>query len=171
MNDRFLTLIRHAKSSWAEPLQIDHERPLNARGERDAPVMAARLAARVDAPDTLLVSPAVRAQATAQAMLRALVDTQPQLLTVDALYTEDWRAVLDAIRESAPVQARSVGVVGHNPALTELANRLGLNIDNVPTCGIVRFRCELADWAALAPKHCEFVWFDCPKCPPPDRDE
>ena len=37
-----LTLIRHAKSSWAEPGLADFERPLNARGERDAPFASLR---------------------------------------------------------------------------------------------------------------------------------
>ena len=35
-----LMLIRHAKSSWANPGLTDMERPLNNRGLRDAPAMA-----------------------------------------------------------------------------------------------------------------------------------
>jgi phosphohistidine phosphatase len=33
-------LIRHAKSSWGDPMMIDFERPLNERGKKDAPAMA-----------------------------------------------------------------------------------------------------------------------------------
>lgn len=36
-----LTLIRHAKSSWSIVLMGDSERPLSARGLRDAPQMGA----------------------------------------------------------------------------------------------------------------------------------
>ena len=39
-----LTLVRHAKSSWKDQYLSDRERPLNKRGERDAPVMGKRIA-------------------------------------------------------------------------------------------------------------------------------
>jgi phosphohistidine phosphatase len=34
-----LLLLRHGKSNWNEPSLPDHDRPLNKRGERDAPRM------------------------------------------------------------------------------------------------------------------------------------
>ncbi|MCH5374620.1 MAG: histidine phosphatase family protein, partial [Planctomycetes bacterium] len=34
-----LLILRHAKSSWGDPSLADHDRPLNARGKRDAPRM------------------------------------------------------------------------------------------------------------------------------------
>ncbi|RZI88087.1 MAG: phosphohistidine phosphatase, partial [Microbacterium sp.] len=40
-----LVLVRHAKSDWGDPGLDDHDRPLNDRGLRDAPAVAARLAA------------------------------------------------------------------------------------------------------------------------------
>ncbi len=36
---RLITLIRHAKSDWSHPELSDFDRPLNGRGERDAPLM------------------------------------------------------------------------------------------------------------------------------------
>ena len=35
-------IVRHAKSSWSDSSTSDYNRPLNARGFRDAPVMAER---------------------------------------------------------------------------------------------------------------------------------
>lgn len=35
-----LILLRHAKSSWDFPDLSDHDRPLNNRGKKDAPLMA-----------------------------------------------------------------------------------------------------------------------------------
>jgi phosphohistidine phosphatase len=35
-----LILMRHAKSSWDDDDQSDHDRPLSPRGARDAPRMA-----------------------------------------------------------------------------------------------------------------------------------
>ncbi len=56
-----LIIVRHAKSSWDNPDLKDIERPLNDRGEKDAPKMAKRLKEREITPDLLLSSPAVRA--------------------------------------------------------------------------------------------------------------
>ena len=38
-----LTIARHAKSDGSDSVQADHDRPLNARGRHDAPLMAERL--------------------------------------------------------------------------------------------------------------------------------
>ena len=60
-----LFLIRHAKSSRDDPALPDKERPLNERGQRDAPRMGERLAKQDVKPDLILSSP-VRALATAE---------------------------------------------------------------------------------------------------------
>ena len=57
-------LIRHAKSSWANPLQSDYERPLNERGEHDAPMMGKRLKEAGIIPDKIIASTAKRAAQT-----------------------------------------------------------------------------------------------------------
>ena len=56
-----IILVRHAKSSWDDFTIPDFDRPLNDRGKRDAPVMAARLKEHGLSPDLLLSSPARRA--------------------------------------------------------------------------------------------------------------
>lgn len=38
-----LILLRHAKSSWDDPSLEDHERPLNKRGRKAAPDVAAQI--------------------------------------------------------------------------------------------------------------------------------
>ena len=58
-----LYLLRHAKSSWDNPGLSDIDRPLNPRGERDAPRMGKALGARLQ-PMMFHVSPAERAQST-----------------------------------------------------------------------------------------------------------
>ena len=67
-----LTLLRHAKSSWKDPLLDDFDRPLNQRGERDAPVMGRRLQARGARPSMILTSPAKRALRTARLIAQAI---------------------------------------------------------------------------------------------------
>ena len=60
-----IILIRHAKSSWNDPTQSDFDRPLNDRGEIDAPEMGKRLKAAGIVPDLIIASTAKRAQQTA----------------------------------------------------------------------------------------------------------
>ena len=67
-----LTLLRHAKSSWEDDRLDDSDRPLNERGERDAPLMGRRLRARGARPTLILTSPAVRARRTAQIVAREI---------------------------------------------------------------------------------------------------
>ena len=66
-----ITLVRHAKSSWHRGLR-DIDRPLNARGERDAPLMAMHLRKQGFSPDILISSPATRAATTAEEIARGI---------------------------------------------------------------------------------------------------
>ena len=72
MMKRTLVMIRHAKSSWANPLQSDFERPLNERGQHDAPMMGERLKTLNIMPDLVIASPAKRAKQTAKKIAAAL---------------------------------------------------------------------------------------------------
>ena len=67
-----LVLVRHAKSDWGDPGLPDHERPLNARGTANAPMMARRLADTGITVDRIVSSTAVRARTTAAAFGAAL---------------------------------------------------------------------------------------------------
>jgi phosphohistidine phosphatase len=69
---RTLILIRHAKSDWEHPALDDHDRPLNARGQRSAPRIGAWLAAQGLAPDAVLCSTARRTRETWQGIATRL---------------------------------------------------------------------------------------------------
>jgi phosphohistidine phosphatase len=58
-------------------------------------------------------------------------------------------------------------VVGHNPGLTELANLLvaELDLDNLPTAGVVAIGCETQHWAALGSAPRSLLFYDFPKNP------
>lgn len=144
-----LWLIRHAKSSWNATTGTDFERPLNTRGQRDGPRMAAWLA-RQDHPATWVwTSDAVRARATAAFVLEGFAAAQPTLVPDHRLYDASPEQIVDVIRETPPDQ-HCVAVVAHNPGLTQLANLLaGEQVtDNLPTLGVVRFDVP-SPWATL----------------------
>ncbi len=163
---RHLTLIRHAKSSWDEPGIKDRDRPLNARGERDAPEMGQRLRARGARPTLILTSPATRARRTALIIAREIGYPQEFLQREEDLYLATPDQVIEVLARQES-SFRDVIVCGHNPGLTELANRLtGAGIDNVPTTGVVVIALDLKRWADLAGASGELLLFDFPRRDP-----
>ncbi|MDZ8277038.1 histidine phosphatase family protein [Microbacterium aquimaris] len=139
-----LTIARHAKSDWSDGALSDHDRPLNRRGERDAPLMAARLTEADVHPAVLLSSTAVRALTTARVFGDALG------LPVDArqdLYGASADELLSAATSSG---ADDVMIVAHDPGMTDLAGRLSRGrIDRMPTCAIATFAWETDDWTLV----------------------
>src|SRR5262245_46601501 len=79
-----LVVVRHAKSDWSHGLP-DHERPLAARGRRDAPAIGGWLAGHVGPVDLVLCSPAWRARQTWQ-LAAARLDPAPPVRQDDRLY-------------------------------------------------------------------------------------
>ena len=91
-----LTLVRHAKSSWDDTELADFDRPLNRRGERDAPEMARRLAATGDPPDRIVSSPALRALQTARVLAPALGIDPASLVTESRVYEASYSRLVAA---------------------------------------------------------------------------
>jgi phosphohistidine phosphatase len=159
-----LTLVRHSKSDWSLPGQQDWDRALNKRGQRDAPEMARRLRARKLKPDAILTSPAVRALATATIMARELKIAPSIVRQDERLYLAGPADMLTVIRELGG-DARHLMVFGHNPGITEFANRLsaGDRIDNMPTTAVFTATFAVDDWSELDWGSGQDAQFDYPK--------
>jgi phosphohistidine phosphatase len=160
---RTLCFVRHAKSSWDDPSLMDIDRPLSARGERDAPAMAARMKELHVIPDLIVTSPAKRARGTAKYFRNAFELVKDDFITDLSLYDatpDDVVAVVQHLDNSK----RCVFVFGHNPTFTFLANRFpGVRIDNVPTCGIFHVKTMSPTWAQWTPEISTFIGFYYPK--------
>ena len=161
---KHLLIVRHAKSAWSDASLRDFDRPLNKRGEHDAPEMGARLKSRSLVPQQMIASPARRALRTAQLLAAQFDYPVADIEIVDGLYeagTGDWLALIGALPEAL----ECVLAVGHNPTITELANLLcpAARIDNVPTCGVLRLGYGSTPWCAVAGTR-PLEWdFDYPK--------
>ncbi|MDR3493487.1 MAG: histidine phosphatase family protein [Ancalomicrobiaceae bacterium] len=114
-----LLLLRHAKSAWDEPDADDYDRPLNTRGRRSAPLMGRHCAQHNLVPQLILCSSARRTRETLAGLLPYFADDLDVRLCRDLYMTsaatafERLKAVSDA--------AKSVMLIGHNPALQQLA--------------------------------------------------
>jgi phosphohistidine phosphatase len=142
-----LTLIRHAKSSWAEAGLSDFERPLNARGQRDAPLMAERLRAAGIQPQRLVSSPALRALSTAR-LFRPILGVAEPIVMEPRIYEASLATLLGVVSELDPSE-RSIVLFGHNPGLSELAECLsGQTLGALPTCAAVTLTFSGDGWGA-----------------------
>ena len=157
-------MLRHAKSSWAEASLADHERTLSTRGKRDAPKMGKRLAAREVSPSLIISSSAVRARRTAKIIAAALKYPAESLQIERDLYLATAEKILELVR-SQEDNVSDLLVVGHNPGLTELVNRLlpELDLDNLATSGVVAMDFDTTKWSEIDEMYAEFVFYDYPK--------
>jgi phosphohistidine phosphatase len=153
-----LALVRHAKSDWGDPSLDDHDRPLNDRGLRDAPVMARRLADSGFVLDVILSSTALRARTTA----RFFGDEFGLDVTLEErLYGAPASVLLAAAAESG---ATSVMVVAHDPGMTVLAGRLSDEIAHMPTCAVATFTWATEDdWDVATAVDPDSWTFDSPR--------
>ena len=141
----------------------DSERPLNKRGQRDAPEMGKRLKHRGIRPDLIMASPAVRARTTAEIYAFQLDYPLEKLRINPGQYAATVPSLLALLHTVEP-QFATVMMVGHNPEFTALANVLGgLHLENIPTCGIVALEFSIASWQALDAGNGILLFFDFPK--------
>ena len=111
--------MRHAKSSWADAEQTDHERPLNDRGKRAATAVGAALHARGVAPHTIWSSDATRTRQTAMRLIRAIPGAQ----TVEYLpefYHASAEEALRICADRGEPDCERLMWLGHNPGWSAL---------------------------------------------------
>lgn len=117
---RRLILLRHAKSDRPAGVR-DLDRPLNPRGRRAAPLVGTYMAGEDLRPNHVLVSPSQRTRETWDAVAESL-DNPPFEIAED-IYEAPVESLLAVIR-SAPDEAGTLLVIGHNPGLQDLATHL-----------------------------------------------
>ena len=158
-----LTVMRHAKSSWDPSGLSDRERPLNKRGERDAPVMGRRVADAGIRPSLILSSPAVRAWTTARIVAQEINYPLEFLQRENSLYLADVEDILQVLAEQDD-GFNNIMLFGHNPGLTRFANFLVPGItDNLPTAGIVSVELETDSWSLQPRPATTLLLHDYPK--------
>ncbi|WP_242158524.1 SixA phosphatase family protein [Aestuariivivens sediminis] len=143
-----LILIRHAKSSWEHDV-IDHERPLNDRGYRDAKLVSNHISTKNLTPDLVLVSDATRTRLTADAFIEAFPISMDKVQYNYDLYDFSGYNLTKVIK-NCPSDINQLMVFGHNHAITAFVNTYGSKyIDNVPTCGVVVIDFDIQYWENL----------------------
>ena len=154
-----LLLLRHAKSDWDHPDLDDHDRPLNKRGLRNAPLMGKFIRDAKLAPNACLTSTAVRARHTAWLAVAAMGRDVP-ITEVPTLYDfGDGEAIERAITQHGGNNSCLL-VVGHNPCVQAFALHTGNDDGNAdakadlsakyPTAALTHIEYDMANWSAPA---------------------
>lgn len=152
-----LTLLRHAKSGWDDPVTRDFDRPLNAKGKRAAQTMGRHWRDLGLEFDHIVASPAIRVGETLDAVVagygRKLAPVWER-----RIYLASAATLLDVVHE-LPADADRILMVGHNPGLEDLVLMLvpeaadGLRAlveQKYPTASFAEMTLDIAAWDAAA---------------------
>ena len=158
-----LLVIRHAKSSWEIGSLNDFDRPLNDRGNRDAPLMAMRLENKNIKIDAFVSSPANRAKTTAVLFSGILQKNKDSIIYLPQLYNAGSATFYEVI-QSLKEEWQTVAIFSHNPGITAFVNSLtNTKIDEMPTCGVFAVTCNIDSWESFSNNEKTFLFFDYPK--------
>jgi len=145
-----LLIMRHAKSSWSNAGLTDFERPLNKRGLRVAPQMAEFIQKQGLTPDHVISSAASRARMTAELFVEHSDGmTADQLTTTKDFYHASASTYCEYVQGFADESVESLMLVGHNPGMEELVEKLSGVWETMPTAAIAHFDLGRARWSEI----------------------
>ncbi|WP_417685937.1 SixA phosphatase family protein [Roseibium sp.] len=168
-----LLLLRHAKSDWADAELRDFDRPLNSRGRSAARAMATFLAEAKLKPNLILCSTARRTRETLSRLLPVMTH-EADVRLLHTLYDDSEGNYLPQIRQFGK-DARTLMVIGHNPAIEQSAHGLfgsgemELKSDmelKYPSGALAIYECPIDRWADLKPETCRLEAFIKPRSLP-----
>jgi phosphohistidine phosphatase len=151
-----LTLLRHAKSGWDDPVARDFDRPLNAKGKRAAAMVGRHMRTLELAFDHAIASPAVRVVETLAQIESGYGRTIAPAMD-RRVYLASAVTLLDVVH-GFPAEAARALLIGHNPGLEDLVLMLVADgadplrdavEDKYPTASIAQLQFE-GDWSDLA---------------------
>ena len=141
-------ILRHAKSSWDNMHEQDHQRTLNKRGKRAAPRMGELILEQQLTPDTIISSTAQRARETVEAVANSC-QFAGEIVYDDNLYLAPPAVYLD-ILNTLPDPCQRILFVGHNPGMEELVSQLTSQPITMPTAALAHLEWEVDCWQELA---------------------
>jgi len=142
-----LLIMRHGKSSWKNKDLDDHERPLKKRGKKNVSSVGEMVVKKELIPQIILCSSAVRAQQTAELFIEA-TKFSGKVEYLDALYLAEDDKVMQLVAQ-LPDEVERAMIIGHNPGLESLVQRLDQQVTGLPTAALACFSLETKSWKEL----------------------
>ncbi|WP_158800574.1 histidine phosphatase family protein [Pedobacter sp. L105] len=159
-----LILVRHGKSDQhTESGKSDFDRPLNHRGNKNAPEMAERLIKKNLVAELIVSSPAKRALTTAQHFAEVWEIPKKSIQLEPTIYEANTTALLKVVNRLDNDFDR-IALFGHNPGLTDFINYLAdAHVYNLPTAGLVVIDFPFDDWLLISRHTGNLLLLDSPK--------
>ncbi len=165
-----LMLLRHAKAETGRANLADKDRALAERGQADATLMGGRLVRDGMVPDRVICSSARRTRETwahvsVELAAAVPVDFEP------AIYEATTARLLTVIRR-APLTAKRLMLIGHNPGFEDLVNDLLRDAETgaaarlaekYPTCGLAVVELPINTWSQATPRSARLTHFTAPR--------
>ena len=139
-----LLLLRHGKSSWDNPDLADQERPLTNRGKEGASIIGKFLKKENLIPDLIISSTAKRANKTAD-IISKKSGYDKKIFQSEALYngsSEDYTNIIHEIAD----KNKTILLVGHNPAIEEVIERITAEKKIMKTCSLAHIDLCIDSW-------------------------
>ena len=166
-----VTLLRHAKSSWDDPVERDFDRPLNAKGRRAAVTIGQHMRTLGLHFDRVVASPAVRVKETIDGIEEGFGEgLEPHYDR--RVYLASATGLLEVIHDT-PDSADTLLLIGHNPGLEDLVfllvpDREGdAERDKVeekyPTAAVAQIQLDITSWKAADPHIGKLIRFVRPR--------
>lgn len=156
-----ITLLRHAKSGWDDPVARDFDRGLNPRGERAAVTIGMAAAAAELGVDAIISSPAVRCTQTLDLFQPAAGMANMEVHWDRRVYLASSATLLDVMRENDESFGH-VLLCGHNPGMEDLILDLAPDDgtsplrdqveEKFPTAALATLACAIDKWGDLKPR-------------------
>lgn len=167
---RRLIIMRHSKADWPGGVD-DHDRPLEERGHREAPLAGRWLMEQGVVPDFILCSSALRTRQTCTWVCSELGDKAPTPKLESGLYAASALRMLTVINY-VPDTVTTLMVIAHLPGVQDLAVHLASRDSNqdaymdaatkYPTSALTVMETE-KPWAELDGQDARLVSFAVPR--------
>ncbi len=168
---KILTLLRHAKSGWDDPVARDFDRGLNARGIKGAKLIGRHMADADMAFDHVISSPAVRCVDTLDGVWEGYGRTLHPVWD-RRIYLASGATLLDVVHD-LPDSAERVMMCGHNPGLEDLILMLvpdraddplrAAIEDKFPTTSVATLAIDVARWGDVKANGATFTHLKRPR--------
>lgn len=127
----------------------DFDRPLNDRGLEAAPFMGEYIASNDLIPDSILTSPARRAEQTAR-LVKEAASLTVSIKFDERIYEASPQTLVQVLSELESA-VRSVMLVGHNPGLEGLVRYLTGELEPMSTASLAVIDLGIEHWNEVGP--------------------
>lgn len=152
-----LYIVRHAKAAELILGITDFDRPLTHHGREQAKNAAKFIKSQNIPIDSIISSPALRAQDTAKIIASEYKFPKKQIQLIESMYQTTPEGLIDLI-ETMDNDVNHLMLVGHNPPISELAQRLCKDIKSSLKPGsVVILQNHLTSWDQICNKHNDLI--------------